>query len=151
MPLTEKPELVIWPQMHFVFVERTGPFQNAAPQAWQAIRGLESAVSEHNQITGRMSLYKTGPQIYRAGFSLTAAPVDLPRDLQHEHLDGGKYSRFVLTGSYMQLPQASGRVWQIVAEEQIPLRDDFAIESYPNNPATTPEEQWITDILIPTA
>ncbi len=64
---------------------------------------------------------------------------------------GGKYSRFVLTGSYSNLPEASGRVWSIVADKQVPLRDDFAIENYMNDPRTTPEDKLMTEILVPTA
>jgi DNA gyrase inhibitor GyrI len=64
---------------------------------------------------------------------------------------GGKYSRFVLTGAYSHLPEASGRVWSIVAEKQIQVRDDFAVENYLSDPKTTPEEKLITEILIPTA
>jgi effector-binding domain-containing protein len=36
-------------------------------------------------------------------------------------------------------------------EKQIHLRDDFAIENYTNDPKTTPEEQLVTEILVPTA
>jgi effector-binding domain-containing protein len=55
-----------------------------------------------------------------------------------------------LTGSYSNLPQASGRVFEIVSEKKIKLRDDYCIEHYVNDPRTTPEEQLVTEILIPT-
>jgi effector-binding domain-containing protein len=55
-----------------------------------------------------------------------------------------------LTGPYSQLPEASGRVFHIVAEKKIPVRDDFCIENYANDPRTTPEPQLMTAILIPT-
>ncbi len=98
-----------------------------------------------------MSLYKVAPQIYRAGVALATAPRDLPEGLAHEKFPGGKYSRFVLTGSFSNLPEACGRVFQIVAETKIPLRDDFGIENYVSDPHTTPEDQLITEILVPTA
>jgi DNA gyrase inhibitor GyrI len=72
----------------------------------------------HNQITGGMSLYKVGPKIYRAGFSLAAPPVELPEGLEYAKFNGGKYSRFALTGPYADLPQASGRVFEIVSENR---------------------------------
>jgi DNA gyrase inhibitor GyrI len=97
-----------------------------------------------------MSLYKVGPQVYRAGVSLAAEPENLPANLKYEKFRGGKYSRFVLTGSYANLPEASGRVFEIVAEKKIQMRDDYCIENYANDPRTTPEEQLITQILIPT-
>jgi DNA gyrase inhibitor GyrI len=97
-----------------------------------------------------MALYKIGPQIYRAGFSLAAAPVKLPDVLQYEKFHGGKYVRFVLTGPYDNLPQASCHAWEIVGAKKIEVRDDFAIENYVNDPRVTPAEQLITDIMIPT-
>jgi len=150
MNLTEEPEIVTWPETHYVFIEKIGLFQNTAPQAWQNLHQLVSGISEHNKITGYLSLYKVQPKIYRAGVSLAAAPVKLPAGLDYAKFKGGKYSRFVLTGSYSNLPQASRRVFEIVAEKQIQLRDDFCIENYVTDPRTTPEEQLVTEILIPT-
>jgi predicted transcriptional regulator YdeE len=149
MSLNEHPEVVTWPETHYVFVERIGPFMENAGKAWQEAHSLVSALSETNKITGYMALYK-GPKIYRAGFSIAAAPLKLPDGLTYENVKGGKYVRFELTGPYDQLPQASGRAWAIVAEKKIELRDDFAIENYLNDPRVTPPEQLITHIMIPT-
>jgi len=150
MKLTQEPEIVSWPETHYVFIEKVGPFQNTAPQAWQEVHPLIPEVSKNNQITGYMSLYKVGPKIYRAGVAVAAEPKNLPANLKHEKFKGGKYSKFVLTGSYANLPQASGRVFEIVAEKKIQMRDDYCIENYKNDPRTTPEDQLVTEILIPT-
>lgn len=151
MNLTQTPEIVNWPETHYVYLEKIGPFQNTAPQAWQELQQLIGKISEQNKITGFMSLYKVEPKIYRAGVSVDVAAKDLPAPLAYTGFKGGKYSRFVLTGAYSQLPEASGRVFQTVAEKKIPVRDDFCIENYLNDPRTTPEPQLITQILIPTA
>jgi DNA gyrase inhibitor GyrI len=95
-------------------------------------------------------LYKIGPKIYRAGVSVAEEPKNLPGNLRREKFKGGKYNKLVLTGSYANLPQASGRVFEIVAEKKIQMRDDWYIENYANDPRTTPEDQLITEILIPT-
>ncbi len=150
MNLTEEPVVVDWPETHYAFLEKIGPFMQTAPQAWRDLHGLEPAISAHNQITGAMSLYKVGPKIYRAGYVLAGAARELPEGLTYEKFNGGKYSRFTLTGSYSNLPQASGRVWNLVAEKKITQRDDFTIENYANDPKTTPEDQLVTEILIPT-
>jgi effector-binding domain-containing protein len=150
MKLTEAPEIVTWPETRYVFIEKIGPFQDTAPQAWQNLHQLVPGISEHNKITGYMSLYKVGPKTYRAGVSLGAEPIRLPENVRYEPFKGGKYSRFVLTGPYSDLPEASGRVFEIVAERQIKLRDDYCIEHYVNDPRTTAEEQLVTEILIPT-
>lgn len=150
MNLTQEPTTVTWPETHYVFIEKVGPFMSTAPEAWTGLHALVPAIAEHNQITGYTSLYKIGPKVYRAGVSLAAPPKELPTGLAYEHFTGGKYSRFVLTGPFTDLPQASGRVWQIVAEKSIQLRDDFAIENYMNDPEKTPPEQLLTEILVPT-
>jgi effector-binding domain-containing protein len=150
MKLTQEPQIVTWPETHYVFVEKVGPFQNAAPQAWQELHPLVPEVSKNNKVTGYVSLYKVGPKIYRAGLALAADPKNLPANLKYEKFKGGKYSKFVLTGSYANLPEASGRVFEIVAEKKIQMRDDFCIENYTNDPRTTPEDQLVTEILIPT-
>ena len=109
MNLTLEPEIVTWPPTRFVFLEKIGPFMQTAPGAWQELHQLERLISENNQITGAMALYKMKPDTYRAGFILAATPVSLPSALRYEHHPGGNYSKFVLTGPYTDLPQASGR------------------------------------------
>lgn len=150
MNLNEHPELVTFPPMHFVFVERVGPFKDNAPAAWQEVHALVPAISENNRITGGMALYKMGSKLYRAGFSIAGPPVRLPEGLKYENFRGGKYLRFELTGPYSDLPEASDRAWGVVTEKKIELRDDFAIENYMNDPKTTPPEELITHIMIPT-
>ena len=149
MNLTSDPQVVHFPATHYVFVEKTGPFQNTAPAAWQSAHAFVPELSKKNQIAGYMSLYKMGPKVYRAGFALAGPPVDLPHGLAYEKFNGGKFVRFVLTGPYSDLPAASGAAWNTVSEKKIAVRDDFAIENYMNDPRVTPEHQLITHILIP--
>lgn len=150
MNFTENPEITSWPATHYVFVEKVGPFMSNAPQAWQEAHRFFASLSEKNTITGAMSLYKMSPQTYRAGFILTAPPVELPPSLSYVHFLGGRYVRFVLTGSYANLPNVSGKAWATVAENKIQLRDDWAIENYINDPKSTPEDELVTEILVPT-
>lgn len=150
MTLREVPETVTWPETHYVFVEKVGPFQTNAPQAWQLLHSFLPGIAEYNQITGYLSLYKMKTGIYRAGVSLAAPPAKLPQDLDYTNFSGGKFSRFVLTGPYAQLGEATGRVMKIVSETKLPLRDDYSIENYVNDPRKTPEDQLITEILVPT-
>jgi effector-binding domain-containing protein len=150
MKLTEEPEIVNWPETHYAFVEQIGPFMETAQKAWQSIHQLVPAILEHNKITGFMSLYKVAGKIYRAGIAIAEEPKNLPEGLRYERFKGGKYSRFVLTGSYSLLPQASRRVFEIVSEKKIQVREDYCIENYTNDPRTTPEDQLITEILVPT-
>ena len=150
MSLTETPEAVNWPETYYVFVEKTGPFLTNAPAAWGEAHALVPALLEHNTITGYMSLYKGAEQVYRAGFALEAPPSQLPAGLSYELFPGGTYSKFTLTGPYTLLPQATGRVFDLVRELKLDVRDDFNIENYVTDPRATPAEQLITEILVPT-
>jgi DNA gyrase inhibitor GyrI len=150
MNLTEETEVINWPKMHYVFVEKVGPFQTNAPQAWQTLHTFVAGIAQHNQITGYVSLYKMGPMIYRAGVSVAAHPAVLPEGLNYTEFHGGKFSRFVLTGPYTELGAATSRVMQIISTTKLPLRDDYFIENYRNDPRTTPEAELITEILVPT-
>jgi DNA gyrase inhibitor GyrI len=82
---------------------------------------------------------------------VSAPPAKLPEGVRYEKFPGGRYSKFVLTGSYAQLREASRRAFELAQEHKLALRDDFNIENYVNDPRTTPEEHLITEILLPTA
>jgi effector-binding domain-containing protein len=150
MQLTQEPEIVTWPEVHYVFIEKIGPFQTSAPEAWGQLHKLTTAIAEHNKITGYTSLYKVGPKIYRAGVSIAEEPKNLPEGIEATQFKGGKYSQFILTGRFADLPQASRRVFEIVAEKKIQLRDDFCIENYVTDPRGTPEDQNVIEIAVPT-
>ncbi len=151
MNLTETPEIVTWPDTDYVFVEKTGSIPKNAPLAWQEFQQFVPQLKSGAGVTGFLSLYKMEPPVYRAGASVAAKPAELPGKLRHERFKGGKYARFVLTGSYSQLPQATGRVAEIISDKKLRLRDDYHIEHYMNDPTTTPEEKLLTEILFPVA
>jgi predicted transcriptional regulator YdeE len=149
MNLTETPDTRQWPETHYVFLEKVGPFMQNAPAAWGEVHKLIPAVLEHNQVTGYISLYKPGPGIYRAGVSVSAPPQNLPVGLSYEYFPGGKYNRFTLTGPYTQLGPAGGRAFELAGQLGLRLRDGFHIENYVNDPRITPEDQLVTEILFP--
>jgi effector-binding domain-containing protein len=145
MKLTEEPDVVAWPQTPYVFIEKTGPFQKTGPQAWQELHQQVSRITENNQIKGHSSLYKMSPNTYRAGVSVAGPARDLPEGLEYTVFEGGKYSRFLLTGSYSNRHQASRRVFEIVSKKELPLRLDYCIENYANDPRNTPQEDLVTE------
>lgn len=151
MNLTETPEIVQWAPTHSVFIEKTGPFMKVAGEAWQTAYSLFPLLKAHNQVTGNMSLYKTSPNVYRACFALTAPPVKLPPEFTYELIEGGEYSRFILTGPFSDLPAATGRVFELASKNDWMLRADWCIENYVSDPSTTPQDKNIIEILIPIA
>jgi len=149
MNLTEQPEYIHWPETYYVFVEKVGPFMQNAPAAWEEAHKFTPALAEHNRIIGYMSLYKMAASTYRAGFALEAPPSELPKGLNYEKFAGGRYARFVLTGPYVQLGPATGRVMEMVKEQGFAARDGWYIENYVNDPRNTPAEELKTEICVP--
>lgn len=151
MNLTLNPEITQWPVSHYVFIEKIGPFQDTARQAWEELHKNLTQITNQVKEIGYTSLYKVEPEmLYRAGVMVDAKPAGKVAGFQYEKFNGGKYSRFVLTGSYNNLPEAVGKVFDVVEKTKIAVADNFFLENYVNNPATTPEDQLITEILIPT-
>lgn len=150
MNLSEKPDLVHWTDTHFVFVEEMGPFQDSAPKAWASLHKNLPQLANSQKISRFFSAYRVQPEMrYRAGVGIGEEPASLPDGFKYEKLKGGKYARFVLKGSYSQLPEASGKVFEAIEKQNIPVRDAFFIENYANDPQTTAESELITEILIP--
>ncbi|UOF00636.1 GyrI-like domain-containing protein [Bdellovibrio reynosensis] len=151
MKLTETPDTVNWPATYYVYIEKKGPFQETAMKAWKEFHENIDELLKQVKITGYTSFYKVKPEmIYRAGATIDAKPAVLPAGYQVTQFQGGKYSRFIMTGPYKNLPEACGKVFEIVEKTKMPVRDDFFIENYVNDPRVTPEEQLITEIQIPT-
>jgi TetR/AcrR family transcriptional regulator, transcriptional repressor for nem operon len=149
--LTEKADVKEWPEMHYLFVERFGPIPQTAGPAWTELHRLVPEIETYAQITGYMSLYRMEQNVYRAGVRLADKPRHVPKGMHYERYAGGKFHRFVLTGSFSQLGPATGLVLKRVREQNLALRDDFNIENYVTDPRVTPEDELITEILIPAA
>jgi predicted transcriptional regulator YdeE len=142
-------DVVSWAETHYVYVEKDGPFMQTAQQAWQQVHTFAAALSAHNQITGAFAMYKMDPPTYRAGFRIAAPAVKLPAGLTYVKTEAGKFARYVVKGSYSQLPVESGKAWEEFGKSGLPSRNAMAIENYANDPKTTPEDQLITEILMP--
>jgi DNA gyrase inhibitor GyrI len=149
--LTETADTTQWPEMHYLFVERVGRIPDNAPLAWTELHRLVPEIVAHNQITGYMSLYRMDENVYRAGVSVAAKPDRLPEGVRYEQYAGGTFHRFVLTGPFRHLPEATGLAFARVREQKLPLRADFNIEHYVTDPRVTPEDKMITEILFPAA
>ena len=147
--LTLDPAPVEVPAMHYVFIEKQGPFAVNAPQVWSQLHAILAGIAAHNTVTGYVSLYRMQEEIYRAGVSVAEPPRQLPAAVRYEPFAGGKYRKFVLRGPYPQLGEATAQAIQTVRDLRLPLRDAWNIENYVNDPRTTPEDQLITEILFP--
>ena len=138
-------ETITRPASHYLFVEKVGPFQTTAMAAWKE---LHATLPNPKNKVGSMALYKMRPEmVYRAGWALSAKPESVPAGFKYEEIPSAKFEKFTYTGPYDNLGQVSGDVWE--AAKKLELRDGWAIENYVNDPATTPPEKLITEIMVP--
>jgi len=156
--LTTKHEVVSRPAFHYVYLQKTGPFAEVAPPAWEELSRLLSNQIPPDQIRAVLGLStidkdKKGEEamIYQAGFGVAAKPAAIPKGLQYKEIDAGKYARFLLAGPYSQISPAFSQVFRALSEDSVPLREDYCVENYLNDPRNTPEDQLLTEILVPVA
>jgi DNA gyrase inhibitor GyrI len=153
--LTTESEIITLPPEPLVYIEKRGAFMTVAPLAWREFGPIARSAFDKNQITGIMGLGRVDKalgeagNIYQAGLTLRSAPDTLPAGVQLRQLPGGKYARFLLTGSYAQLAAAMPRAFAILENKGISRRDEFCMERYLNDVAVTPEAELKTEILIP--
>lgn len=154
--LTPEPEVVTQHPVPFVYVEKTGPFEQNAPTAWQQFWTAAGNFFRREHVAAMMGLSRIDPKkagdaayVYQAGIALRVPPTALPQGLQARSIEGGKYARFVLLGTYAQLPHAYPVIFSVLAQRKMAVREDFCIESYLNSPNDTPEDKLQTEILIP--
>ncbi len=159
MPLNEVGEIITWPSTHYLCVEKVGPFSETAGAAWGQLHGVylpQLRTRGDFQIQTLFALYELEPHWrYRAGVAISGPPIDpLPEGLTYMNFSGGKYRRYILTGPYKQLPEACGRVFDLVHTlpegEGTPKKEDAIYgEVYVTDPSTTPEDELVTHILVP--
>ena len=78
IPLRVESEPIVWPETHYIFVERRGSIPDNAPQAWNELHPKIPTIAQHNSIIGYMSLYQINQGIYRAGWRWRPLPSNFP-------------------------------------------------------------------------
>jgi len=142
---------------HYVYLEKRGPFGEVAPPLWNELQPLLPRLGpgQIREFLGVSGIDKSrageDAMIYQAGVSMATEPGKLPGGLQHRAIPSGRYARFVLTGPYAQIWPAFDRVFKTLAEKKVELRPEFCIENYLNDPRVTPEDELLTEILVPVA
>ena len=156
--LSTKHEVVSRPAFHYVYLQKTGPFAEVAPPTWEEFSRLLSNQIPQDQIRAVLGLSGIdrdkkgeGAMIYQAGFGVAAKPTSIPKGLEYKEIEAGKYARFLLTGPYSHISPAFSQVFRALSENSVPLREDYCVENYLNDPRNTPEDQLQTEILIPVA
>ena len=158
MNLTPNFEIITRPATHYIFLQRRGPFSEVAPPTWEEFFPLlnrqvdDSSIVEHLGLSGMDHKAKgEDAMMYEAGVTLREAPTKPLQGLQYRKIESGKYARFVLTGPYVHIWAAFDQIFKTLADKKIQLRPEFCIENYLNDPKQTPEDQLLTELLVPAA
>lgn len=153
--LTHEFETVSRPATQYVFLETRGPFAEVAPPLWNELLPLIERMDQREirEYLGLSGIDKSKPgqdaMIYQAGVALARTPDKLPARMQHRLIKAGKYARFLLTGPYAQIWMAFDQIFKSLSEKRVLLRPEFCIENYVNDPRQVPEDQLMTELLIP--
>ena len=156
--LTKSIDRITYPETHVVYVEKHGPFQKSAPQAWDELAKYRK--EDSTVVVGQplgLSLIDRGVKdaneasVYEAGVEVNREPPHLPEGLKYRKIGNLPYARFTLTGPYSNIAAAFQSGFKLLSEQHVELRRDFCIERYLNDEKTTPPEQLQTELLIPIA
>lgn len=158
MNLTLKPEIITRPSIHFLQIEKTGIFKEVAMPTWYELIPIVDLKVDKSKITEYLGFSSMDPNTkdessmyYAAGVVLSEKPSTVPKGLDYKKIAGGKYAKFTLTGSWTGVWPAFEKIFRALAESKMELREGACIENYLNNPETTPEEELLTELLVPIA
>jgi AraC family transcriptional regulator len=156
MPLNLNPTIVNHEAQDFIYLEKKGPFIKMAPVAWQEFWAYTLNKVDFKLLNRMVGLSFVDPKLsgddaytYQAGLFLKSKPAALPEGLSYRKFAGGRFAKFLLTGSYTQFSSAYPQIFSLLQSENRNLRNDFCIEAYLNTPNDTKEEDLLTEILVP--
>lgn len=158
MNLNMNYEIVNRTDLNLAYVEKKGIFREVAMPTWYELIPLVDKYLPKDKISEYIGLSiiesnsnDDSKMIYIAGVGMTAVPEKLPKGLEHKKFKGGKYAKFILTGATHQVWDAFDRIFKNLAEKNIKLRDGACIENYLSNPEVVPEDELVTELLVPIA
>ncbi len=158
MNLTEKPEFVTRPAIHLLYVEKSGIFQEVAMPTWYELIPLVDKHVNKETITEYLGLSNMdtngkdeASMHYDAGVGVNEKPKSIPKGLKYKSVAGGKYAKFILVGPTNGVWGALEKIFKVLAENKIKLRDGACIENYLSNPEIVPENELVTELLVPVA
>lgn len=132
-----------------------GAFNDIAPIAWQELMQVLPNIKHDlskSEFLGIGTVDKSDATMvchYRAAFSCPSKDFGSIQGLTTETIPAAKYAKFVLYGSYQNIGNAVEKAFQIITKGAYELDDAPCLENYLNDPTITPENELVTEILIP--
>jgi AraC family transcriptional regulator len=132
-----------------------GDFKDIAPVAWQNFLKVLGTISEDlskSEFLGVGTMDKSDTKAvcnYKAALSIPTNPKFVNAGLMKEELPASNYAKFLLKGTYNNIWIAFDKAFQVITEGPYEIADAPCLENYLNDPTKTPEEELLTEILIP--
>lgn len=156
MNLKLKPEVVKRPALNLLYVEKAGIFKEVAMPTWYDLLPLVDKNIAKDTITEYLgfSVMETdasdeSKMYYSAGVAVKEAPAKVPKGLEFKKVAGGTYAKFVLVGPTHLVWAAFDQIFKYLTDNKFKLRPGACIENYLSNPELVPENEQITELLVP--
>lgn len=137
------------------FAATGGEFKDVAPIAWQEFLKVLETISEDlskSEFFGVGTTHQSDTKQvcnYKAALSIPTNLSASIKGLKREEIPASKYAKFLLKGSYDNVWVAFDKAFQIITDGPYEISDAPCLENYLNDPSVTPEEDLLTEILIP--
>jgi AraC family transcriptional regulator len=126
-------------------------FKDAAQVAWQEFLKIIPTVKEDLSQSEFLGVGEMSGDTcsYRAAISIPTNPNAEVANLIKEDIPASKYAKFLLKGSYDGIWYAFDKAFKFINESEFEISSAPCLELYLNDPNTTPENELLTEILIP--
>jgi AraC family transcriptional regulator len=156
MNLTESYDVINRESIQVLFVEKSGIFKEVAMPTWyELIPIIDKNISKDiiSEYLGFSIMDQKSDDeskmYYMAGVSVKESPQKIPKGIHFKKIAGGKYARFILTGPTHLVWDAFDKIFRKLGDEKVKLRSGACIENYLSNPEVVPENELVTELLVP--
>lgn len=126
-------------------------FKEAAQHTWDEFLKILPTVNEDLSKSEFMGVGEMLEEkcSYKAAISLPTNENVQIKGLKREVIPHSKYAKFLLKGSYEGIWYAFDEAFKYINESDFQIGSAPCLELYLNDPSITPEEELLTEILIP--
>jgi effector-binding domain-containing protein len=156
--ISEKPEMYVSKDEFYLYLEKNGPFDQSAGEAWREFHKVHSTMQlkmqpNHMQAYSIMDESKQGDDkyTYQAGLTFDKKVDNVPPELKIRPVKAGKtYASFTYKGPYDGLKQAYPAALAALPKNGLKLqKNELIMERYLNTPQDTKPEDLMTVLLFP--
>lgn len=152
LELSKEPEIIERGQVQILSLENAGgKFDEIAPPIWEKFLGFLEGTSldlSQSEFLGISFVDQDEKHFYKAAITVENKDVMIA-PLKQEFLEKSKYAKFILKGSYDGVWPAFDMAYKTLDKMGLELADLPCLENYINDPRETPENELLTEILIP--